>query len=147
MINSNAVSVCALTGEALVDASKTAGFVCFENYPHFSISAFASLIIRMGVVIGISTIPALGGTIYILVLTENMKIIILGFFIMWLMTSLIATVVLELYFDSLNTMYIVYKMNVITQPKSLRKWNKGLTWQKSSSLKELRIQFGGCSYL
>ncbi len=66
---------------------------------------------------------------------------------MWLMTSLIATVVLELYFDSLNTMYIVYKMNVITQPKSLRKWNKGLTWQKSSSLKELRIQFGGCSYL
>lgn len=52
-----------------MDASRTVGFLCFENYPFFAISAFASLIIRLGIVIGISTIPALGGTIYILVLT------------------------------------------------------------------------------
>lgn len=62
------------------------------------------------------------------------------------MTSMVATVILELYFDSLNTVMIVYKMNVIAQRKCDRVWNEGLTKNNSSALKELRDQFGGCKY-
>ena len=109
--NTYAIVTSALTGEDFYDSAYTAGHLAFTDYEAFNLFAYTGYVLQVGASVCVGSIPAIVGTILLSANINSNYLIIVGSLITFFICATIGQVILQVFLESIHTMYIMYRMD------------------------------------
>lgn len=115
VLNSYAITLTALTGESFTDAARTAGHIAFDDYEAFAAFSYSGHVIRFGALVACSSIPTIIGAILVSANLTNTYLQIVGIILIMFCTSIIGMVILQVFIESIHTLFILYRLDTELQ--------------------------------